>query len=108
MTICWSAASCCWAEDANRLINEKPEWAAEIYLKAEPSSPSVREIQEILRDGSNIFQVAPQGTMAFAEFIARTGMLHNPPGSWKDVFFPFIHDRDGSLAGSHRGHAAQI
>lgn len=83
-------------EDANRLINDKPDRAAAIYLKAEPSPLGGREVKEILRDGSNIFQVAPRGTMAFAEFMARTGMLQNSPRTWKDVFFPFIHDRAGS------------
>jgi NitT/TauT family transport system substrate-binding protein len=51
---------------------------------------------EILRDGSTVPQVAPQGVMALAGFMAKTGMLKTPPQSWKDVFFPLIHDRDGN------------
>jgi hypothetical protein len=34
--------------------------------------------------------------MALAGFMARTGMLKSPPQSWKDVFFPLVHDRDGN------------
>lgn len=83
-------------DEATKFINENPRRAAEIYLKAEPSSLTPAQVQEILGDGSNVFQITPRGTMAFATFMARTGMLQTPPQSWKDVFFPFIHDRDGS------------
>jgi NitT/TauT family transport system substrate-binding protein len=83
-------------EDANRLINDNPARAAELYLQAEKSSLSPQEVQAILRDGTNIFQIEPRGTMAFATFMARTGMLQSAPQSWKDVFFPLIHDREGS------------
>jgi NitT/TauT family transport system substrate-binding protein len=71
-----------------RFWKENPRRAAEIYLAAEPAKLSI--------DGSTIPQVAPQGVMALATFMARTGMLKTPPQSWKDVFFPLIHDRDGS------------
>jgi NitT/TauT family transport system substrate-binding protein len=75
---------------------EDPRRAAEIYLAAEPAKLSLDEVVEILRDGSTIPQVAPQGVMALAGFMAKTGMLKTPPQSWKDVFFPLIHDREGS------------
>jgi NitT/TauT family transport system substrate-binding protein len=75
-------------DDAMRFWKENPRRAAEIYLAAEPAKLSI--------DGSTIPQVAPQGVMALATFMARTGMLKTPPQSWKDVFFPLIHDRDGS------------
>ena len=45
---------------------------------------------------ANVPVSLPQGVMALAGFMARTGMLKAPPQSWKDVFFPLIHDRDGN------------
>jgi NitT/TauT family transport system substrate-binding protein len=83
-------------DDAMLLWKENPRRAAEIYLAAEPAKLSVDEVVEILRDGSTVPQTAPQGVMALAGFMARTGMLKSPPQSWKDVFFPLIHDRDGN------------
>jgi len=83
-------------DDAMRLWKEDPRRAAEIYLAAESAKLSLDEVVEILRDGSTVPQVAPQGVMALAGFMAKTGMLKTPPQSWKDVFFPLIHDRDGN------------
>jgi sulfonate transport system substrate-binding protein len=83
-------------DDAVLLWKQNPRRAAEIYLAAEPAKLSVEDVVEILRDGSTVPQTAPQGVMALAGFMARTGMLKTPPQSWKDVFFPLIHDRDGN------------
>jgi NitT/TauT family transport system substrate-binding protein len=83
-------------DDAMRFWQENPHRAAEIYLAAEPAKLSIDDVVAILRDGSTIPQVTPQGVMALATFMARTGMLKAPPQSWKDAFFPLIHDRDGN------------
>jgi NitT/TauT family transport system substrate-binding protein len=83
-------------DDAMLLWKGNPRRAAEIYLAAEPAKLSVDDVVAILRDGSTVPQTAPQGVMALAGFMARTGMLKTPPQSWKDVFFPLIHDRDGN------------
>jgi NitT/TauT family transport system substrate-binding protein len=83
-------------DDAMRFWQENPRRAAEIYLASEPAKLSIDAVVEILRDGSTVPQVAPQGVMALATFMAKTGMLKTPPQSWKDVFFPLIHDRAGN------------
>ncbi len=83
-------------DDAMRLWKDNPRRAAEIYLASEPAKLAIEDVVEILRDGSTSPQVAPQGVMALAAFMAKTGMLKTPPQSWKDVFFPLIHDRDGN------------
>ncbi len=83
-------------DDAMRLWKENPRRAAEIYLASEPAKLAIEDVVEILRDGSTIPQVAPQGVMALAAFMTKTGMLKTPPRSWKEVFFPLVHDRDGN------------
>jgi NitT/TauT family transport system substrate-binding protein len=83
-------------EDADRLIKERPREAAEIFIKAESSKLPVEDVVEILTDGSHGWQIEPSGVVALGSFMARTGMLEKAPASWKDVFFPFIHDRQGS------------
>ena len=40
--------------------------------------------------------MTPEHTMKFAEFMAKVGSLKEAPKSWKDIFFPEIHDLDGS------------
>jgi NitT/TauT family transport system substrate-binding protein len=34
--------------------------------------------------------------MVYAEFLHKIGRLKNKPASWKDLFFPEIHDLKGS------------
>jgi NitT/TauT family transport system substrate-binding protein len=83
-------------EDADRLIKERPREAAEVFIKAENSKLPIDDVVEILTDGSHGWQIEPSGVVALGSFMARTGMLEKAPASWKDVFFPFIHDRQGS------------
>jgi NitT/TauT family transport system substrate-binding protein len=40
--------------------------------------------------------MAPQNAMKFAAFMASVGTLKEAPKSWKDLFFPEVHDLPGS------------
>jgi NitT/TauT family transport system substrate-binding protein len=84
-------------EKAIAFIAREPDKAADIYLKFEPSAKIAKQdVLEMLTDGSMSYSVAPSGVERYARFMARTGQLKNEPKSWRDVFFPFIHDRNGS------------
>jgi NitT/TauT family transport system substrate-binding protein len=83
-------------EDANRFIKERPREAAEIFLKAEGSKMPLDEAAAIVTDGSHVWQMEPSRVVAIAEFMARTGQLRAAPKSWKEVFFPLMHDHEGS------------
>jgi NitT/TauT family transport system substrate-binding protein len=38
----------------------------------------------------------PEGVMKYASFMNEIGTLKTPVKSWKDVFFPIIHDEAGN------------
>ena len=40
--------------------------------------------------------MVPENTMKFARFMVTNGMLKEPPASWRNYFFPEIHDENGS------------
>ena len=40
--------------------------------------------------------MTPENTMKFAAFMASVGSIKEPPKSWKDLFFPEVHDLNGS------------
>ena len=40
--------------------------------------------------------MVPENTMKFGAFMKTTGMLKEAPASWKDYFFPEIHDENGN------------
>jgi NitT/TauT family transport system substrate-binding protein len=50
----------------------------------------------MLNDPAIVFTTAPQNIMAYANFMAKTGMIKVKPDSWKDLFFPDIHAAAGS------------
>ena len=77
-------------------IKADPAKAAALYLKQEPSkSLNVEYVERILRDPENVFSVSPGGVMTYADFMHRTGQIKTKPAKWQDVFFPFIHERQG-------------
>ena len=41
-------------------------------------------------------QAAPVRTMVYATYMWKAGFIKPEPKSWKDYFFPLIHDREGS------------
>jgi hypothetical protein len=53
-------------------------------------------VERILRDPENVYSIAPSGVMAYADFMQRTGQIKGKPAKWQDVFFPFIHELQGS------------
>jgi NitT/TauT family transport system substrate-binding protein len=83
-------------DEADRWIVANPRAAAELYLRAEPSSLSVEFVQAIIVDPEVNFTTTPEKSFAFAEFQFRVGQIKSKPDSWKDLFFAPLHDRPGS------------
>jgi NitT/TauT family transport system substrate-binding protein len=82
-------------DDAIRFIKEKPDAAADIYIKSESSKMTKPDVLEMLSDGTMLYDTVPSGIMKFATFMARTGQLKSEPKSWEDVFFPLLGGRKG-------------
>jgi NitT/TauT family transport system substrate-binding protein len=83
-------------DEANALIARDRKKAAEIYLAVSKQKASAEEILKILSDPNSKFSTIPDGTMKYAEFMARVGTIKAKPGSWKELFFPMIHSAAGS------------
>jgi NitT/TauT family transport system substrate-binding protein len=43
-----------------------------------------------------VYSTTPRGTMAFASFMLKLGLLKSLPTSWKDVYWENVQSRDGS------------
>lgn len=83
-------------EDAMKLIAQSPRRAAEIYLASEKVNLPLEDVSAILTDGSTTYSVAPDGIIELAGFMASQKLLRKVPGDWKEVFFPYVHDRAGN------------
>lgn len=73
-----------------------PRRAAAIYHAAEGQGMSLHDVVTALEDRDQSFDLAPLGTEIFAGFMARAGIMRNRIESWRDVFFPAVHHRQGS------------
>jgi NitT/TauT family transport system substrate-binding protein len=84
-------------KDSMDLIANDPKRAAEIYLKAEKSKLSVEFIAEVLANKAELrYTLAPEQSAKLADFLHRIGSLKTKPASWKDFFFPELHNEQGS------------
>ena len=83
-------------DEANALIARDRRKAAEIYLAVSKQKSTADEIVKILDDPNSRFSTVPDGTMKYAEFMARVGTIKVKPGSWKELFFAPIHAAAGS------------
>jgi NitT/TauT family transport system substrate-binding protein len=84
-------------EEATAFIRDNPEEAARVLFAAEAGAGfSVEELAEVLRDPDIQFTTTPANTAKYAEFMKQIGSIANQPQSWRDLFFPEIHDASGS------------
>ena len=83
-------------EDACALIAGDKRKAAEIYNAVAKVKQPVDETLKILNDPNTKFSVVPDGTMRYAEFMARVGTIKAKPASWKELFFAPVSGMPGS------------
>jgi NitT/TauT family transport system substrate-binding protein len=83
-------------DDAMASIKSDPAEAAAIWVADEHAKTPQDEIVRMIRLPENEWTTTPKKIMAYADFMARTGLVAGKPASWRDVFFPEIHDLPGS------------
>ena len=81
--------------EANDFITQNPRRAAEIYVTTAKSKVPVEEIERQISK-ENVYTLTPTGVMKFADFMHRTGLIAQRPGSWKEVFFDTVHHFPGN------------
>jgi NitT/TauT family transport system substrate-binding protein len=82
--------------EATDSINKDKARAAEVYVNAGGGKESVAKILNMMNDPQMKFTMTPEKTLPFATFMHETGTLKNKPASWKDLFFPEVHNLPGS------------
>ena len=70
--------------------------AAQIYNDVRKSKQPLEETLKILEDPNSKFTAVPEGSMRYAEFMARVGTIKVKPASWQELFFRPIHSSAGS------------
>ena len=81
---------------ATDIINRDQRAAAETYLRLTKGKQSVDEMLKIIGDPAIEYTLNPRNVLPFVDFMYRTGTIKVKPESWKDMFFPIAHSRQGS------------
>lgn len=82
--------------EAQAFINADPDEAARIYLVEDKSNLDFAFIRGLIVDPAAKFTTTPLNSMKYANFLHKIGTIRNQPESWKDLFFPELHDEPGS------------
>lgn len=84
-------------KEATDWINTNKQAAAELYVKdVGGKSDTVQDIAKMINDPQIHYTLAPERVLPYAQFMYKIGTLKHNPASWKDLFFPEIHDLAGS------------
>jgi NitT/TauT family transport system substrate-binding protein len=77
-------------------INKDKRAAAKIYLEqAKDSKDTVDDIYSMISAKDYAYTLSPQKVYKTAEFMNRIGTVKHKPASWKELFFPEVHDLPG-------------
>jgi NitT/TauT family transport system substrate-binding protein len=82
-------------KEATNLINTNRRKAAEIYSADTNGRETVEEAEQQLANPDFIFDLAPRKLMKLTDFMNAAGVIKGKPTSWKDMFFPEVHDLSG-------------
>ena len=70
--------------------------AAEIYLRLTKEKFTQDEVFELISNPDIEFTTTPKNMMKIVSFMAEAGHIKTAPKSWRDLFFPEVHNLPGS------------
>jgi NitT/TauT family transport system substrate-binding protein len=83
-------------EEANGFIASDREGAVTAYAKGSKLKMPAADMLEILADKESSYSIVPKGSLVYASFLARAGVVKATPAAWTDLFLADIHGLGGS------------
>ena len=83
-------------KEATDSINADKKRAADIYVKEGGGKENAAKLLAIMNDPQVRYTMAPERLLPYAQFMNQVGTLKHRPESWKELFFPEVHDQSGS------------
>lgn len=81
---------------ADQFIQAHPAEAAKLYIAAESSKLPEPFVEALITAADTRYTVAPENILKFVDFQHRIGQIATSTSDWRDLFFPPLHDRQGS------------
>ena len=78
------------------MLNKDVAPAAQYWIDDVKSKMTVQQVSEIASGKLVKWTMAPESTLKYAEFMHAVGSIKVEPASWKDLFFPEVHELPGS------------
>jgi NitT/TauT family transport system substrate-binding protein len=83
-------------KEATEMLNKDVREAAQAWVDRQKTKLTVDKVAEIASGKQVRWTMVPENTVKYAEFMHSVGTIKTLPASWKDLFFPEIHDLAGS------------
>jgi NitT/TauT family transport system substrate-binding protein len=82
--------------EATEILNADKQAAAALWIEDSKSKLPLDMVANIIAGPQVTWTLTPEHTMRYADFMADVGSIKARPQSWKDLFFPEVHDLPGS------------
>jgi NitT/TauT family transport system substrate-binding protein len=83
-------------QEATDIINADRPAAAAVWHTQSNSKLPLPLVQEVIGGKDVKWTLVPENTMKYVDFMATVGTIKDPAKSWKELFFPELHDTAGS------------
>ena len=83
-------------KEATGIVDKDRAKAAGYWIEDVKSKLPPDKVTAVISGPQVRWTMTPEHTMNFAAFMASVGSIKEAPKSWKDMFFPEVHDLDGS------------
>jgi len=83
-------------KEATEIVDKNRGKAAGYWIEDVKSKLPLDKVTAVISGPQVQWTMTPLATMKYASFMASVGSLKSTPGSWKDLFFPEVHDLPGS------------
>ena len=83
-------------KEATEIVDKDRKKAAGYWIEDVKSKLPLDKVTAVVSGPQVRWTMAPENSMKFAAFMASVGSIKEAPKSWKDLFFPEVHDLNGS------------
>src|SRR3954465_12226329 len=83
-------------KEATDIVDKDRKKAAGYWIEDVKSKLPLDKVAAVISGPQVRWTMTPENTMKFATFMASVGSIKEAPKSWKDMFFPEVHDLNGS------------
>lgn len=82
--------------EATEILNADKRAAGQLWIEDSKSKLPPELVYEVISGPQVKWTLVPENTMKYASFMYDVGIAKALPATWKDLFFPEIHDAGGS------------